>query len=67
MTNEFLPKDPAKALVEVKEKLYERLAVLRTCLEGSAEDDYGYIDPFDIQINNEIQFIERLLDVIERS
>ena len=64
---EFLPKDPVNALTEVKEILYGRLAVLQTCLETSAKDDYGYIDPFDIQMNNEIQFLERLLDTIEKS
>lgn len=64
---EFLPKDPAKALVEVKETLYERLTVLRTCILDSEKDDWGYIDPFDVQMNNEIEFLERLLDRIERS
>ena len=64
---EFLPKDPAKALVEVKEKMYERLTVLRTCLKDAQSDDWGYVDPYDIQMNNEILFLEGLLDTIERS
>jgi hypothetical protein len=63
---EFLPKEAEKALFVVKEKLYDRLRVLRTCLEGSQQDEHGYIDPFDMQMNNEVQFLEDLLDMIER-
>ena len=61
---DFLPKDPVKALVDVKEELYDRLRVLRSCIQST---DEGIIDPFDIQMMNEIYFLENLLDKIERS
>lgn len=63
----FLSKDPEKALVEVKEELFDRLNVLRQCLKDAGADEYGYVDPFDIAMNNEVVFIENLLDKMERS
>ena len=62
----FLSKNPEKALIEVKELLYERLQILKTCIQDSARDENGYIDPFDEQMNNEIDFLEGLLETIER-
>ena len=59
---EFLTKNADVALVEVKEKLYDRLHVIRTCL---GKDDP--IDRLDFHFVNEIQFLENLLDIIERS
>jgi hypothetical protein len=59
----FLSRDPEKALFEVKEQLYERLRVLYSCIMDPPEN----WDDIDIQMNNEIQFISKLLDVIERS
>ena len=59
---EFLSRDPAKALVDVKEVLYDRLNIIRTCL-GKDEP----IDRLDFHFVNEIQFLENLLDIIERS
>ena len=35
---EFLPKDPTKALIEVKEKLYERIEILRSCIHPEYGD-----------------------------
>ena len=64
---EFLPRDPTKALVDVKEKLYERLDILRTCLKDREKDDYGYIFGEDHMMANEVLFLENLLDIIERS
>ena len=64
---EFLTKNADTALVEIKEKLYERLEILRTCLKGREQDDWGYIDFMDNQMANEVQFLENLLDIIERS
>ena len=65
---DFLHKDPTRAIIEIKEILYGRLQVLRTCVANMAQDEDGkYIDPFDIQMGNEIQFLECLLDKIERS
>jgi len=64
---EFLPKDPTKALVEVKEKLYDRLTILRPYIERMEVDDYGPLDFTEAAIANEIKFLEGLLDIIERS
>ena len=58
---EFLPKDPAKALFEVKELLYERLDILRQCASIHTDDD------FNIAFNIEINFLQNVLDLIERS
>ena len=64
---EFLTKDPTKALVEVKEKLYDRLSKLRPYIERMEVDDYGPLDFTEAAIANEIKFLEGLLDIIERS
>jgi hypothetical protein len=64
--NEFLSKDPEKALMQVKETLYGRLEVLRTCISGAGKDEYGYIDDYDRAMGNEMDFIQGLLDQIER-
>lgn len=66
MTNEFLHKDPEKALMQVKEKLYERMAVLNICTKGAPKDDYGYVEEYDRAMANELDFIQNLLDQIER-
>jgi hypothetical protein len=60
--NVFLPRTPADALVEVKEILYDRLAVLRQCIGSD-----GPFDRTERQIQNEILFLTDLLNVIERS
>lgn len=52
VSNAFLPKDPVKAMVEVKEKLYARLKEVR-------EGKWDQVD--------EETFIVDLLDEIERS
>jgi len=57
----FLPRDPEKALADVKWTLYERLTTLRQCVVMADPD------PVDIQMQNEIDFLQNLLDVIERS
>ncbi len=67
MMTEFLSKDPTKALVEVKEKLYDRLTILRPYIERMEVDDYGPLDFTEAAIANEIKFLEGLLDIIERS
>lgn len=59
----FLTKNADTALVEIKEKLYERLAILRPFII----DEYGPIDLTEAAIFNEIKFLEELLDLIERS
>ena len=64
---EFLPKDPTKALIEVKEKLYGRLELLRPYIERMEIDDYGPLDFTEAAIASEVQFLENVLDIIERS
>lgn len=64
---DFLPRDSAKALVEVKKALYERLEIMRSCIKDATKDEYGYIDEFDIAVGSEVRFLEDLLDKIERS
>jgi hypothetical protein len=63
MTQEFLPKDPAKALVEVKEKMYDRLSFLTK--EIRAYSLYG--NETTKQMDKEADFLQKLLDIIERS
>ena len=65
--SEFLPKDPAQALVEVKEKLYNRLAILRPFIQNMQIDEYGPLDFTEAAYLNELMFLEELLDIIERS
>jgi hypothetical protein len=65
--NDFLSKDPSKAIVEIKEKLYNRLAILRPYLENMEIDEYGPLDFTEAAIANESKFLEELLDIIERS
>lgn len=64
---DFLPKDPTSALVEIKEQLYDRLGTLRFCIKDAQKDEYGYLWGEDATMANEIQFLENLLDIIERS
>lgn len=64
---EFLPKDPSAALVEIKEKLYERLAILRPFIQNMEIDEYGPLDFTEAAYMNEVMFLEELLDIIERS
>ena len=64
---EFLTKNADVALVKVKEKLYDRLSVLRQCLGNAEKDDWGYIDHLDHHMANEMEFLQNLLDLIERS
>lgn len=66
---EFLTKNADTALVEIKEKLYERLAVLRRIQhdfrEKSRQEDLwqGIVG----QCGKEERFLTELLDLIERS
>jgi hypothetical protein len=67
---EFLTKSADVALIEIKEKLYERMDILRTCLGRVIDPEYGMgyaADLTERQMMNEIQFLENLLDIIERS
>lgn len=66
---EFLTKNADTAIVEIKEKLYERLAELRRIqsdfLIKSRQEDLwrGVVG----QCGKEEQFLSKLLDIIERS
>lgn len=60
----FLSKDPEKALVEVKEELFDRLNVLRQCVTSDSKHPR---DAVDMQMMDEMSFLEDLLDMIERS
>lgn len=66
---EFLTKSPDVALVEIKEKLYERLAYLRKIKHDFAHT--ARIDPIWEgvvgQCTNEEYFVTNLIDIIERS
>ena len=67
--NEFLTKSPDVALIEIKEKLYARLAELRRIQhdfrQKSREEDLwqGIVG----QCSKEERFLTELLDLIERS
>ncbi len=68
MTEQFLPRDPLRALLDVKEELYDRLTTLRQCIKYNLNgDDSRCADGIDIQMLNEVSFLESLLDKIERS
>lgn len=58
---QFLTKSPDVAIVEIKEKLYERLETLRVCVYDPP------LDERDDCYKNEIEFLSGLLDLIERS
>ena len=66
---EFLTKSPDVAMVEVKEKLYTRLADLRRIKHDFAQT--ARIDPIWEgivgQCGNEERFLSELIDLIERS
>jgi hypothetical protein len=67
MTNDFLPKDYEKAYTELKEILYLRLKDVRRTLSVKVDPS----DDFDLGIDcaktNEAEWLEDLLDKIERS
>lgn len=63
----FLSKDPEKALVEVKEELFDRLNVLRQCLGPDVYTVGWEANEVEEQMINEVSFLEDLLDMIERS
>ena len=62
MSQEFLPKDPTKALIEIKEKLYHQLNLERELLATFDKDDWDRIF-----VTNNIDFLQNLLDICERS
>ena len=67
MTTDFLPKDYEKAYTELKEILYQRYKDVRRTLAVPVNPN----DEFDLGIDcaktNEAEWLEDLLDKIERS
>ena len=81
-TTTFLPRDPTKAIVEIKERLYDRLHRSRQFIDhygshlsvdrvfGEDQDqDLLHREQvgFDRAVHDEIMFLQRILDEIERS
>jgi hypothetical protein len=64
---EFLSKNADTAIIEIKEKLYARLANLRPYIQDMEIDEYGPLDFTEAAYYNEMKFLEELLDIIERS
>lgn len=60
---EFLDKDPTKALVEVKEMLTKRLVSQRQYYRTL----FAIGGRGTIEVDDEIEFLETVLDIIERS
>ena len=80
--DDFFSKDPAKALVEIKEEMYARLVRSQQFIDRFGShlntDRVFGVDPdqdilhreqvgFDRAVKDEIAFLQRILDVIERS
>ena len=67
----FLPKDPTKALLDVKEMLYDRLNNVQLCVKlnmnKNLDDSQTAHDAVDRQMENEIDFLTEVLNIIERS
>lgn len=82
MTDTFLPRDPTKALAELKDRLYNRLNRSRQFIDkfGShlntdrvfgVDQDQDLLHReqvgFDRAVTDEILFLEKLIDEMERS
>ena len=64
--NKFFSRDRQKAFDEIKEMMYDRMAVLERMLEVPTEGD-GWDVGFDNATENEISFIRSVIDMMERS
>lgn len=67
MTTEFLSKDYEKALLEIKEELYDRLKEVRRTLDVKVDPDDAFNLGIDCAKFNEAQWLSVILDKIERS
>lgn len=56
-----------QALVEVETKILKRLAILHPFIQNMEIDEYGPLDFTEDAYLNEMEFLEDLLDIIERS
>jgi hypothetical protein len=54
-------KKEKRSVVNIKEKLYDRLTVLRACVTDAP------VDRLDHHFQNEIDFLQDILDWIERN
>jgi hypothetical protein len=52
--------NPSNALLEIKKKLYERLNKLSECISPD-----GPTDRLETHFNNEVKFLNDILDIIE--
>ena len=59
--------DPAKTLLEVEIKILKRLDILRPFIKNMEIDEYGPLDFTEAAYLNEMEFLEELLGIIERS
>ena len=59
--------DPAKTLLEVEIKIHKRLDILRPFIKNMEIDEYGPLDFTEAAYLNEMEFLEELLGIIERS
>ena len=59
--------DPAKTLLEVEIKILTRLDILRPFIKNMEIDEYGPLDFTEAAYLNEMEFLEELLGIIERS
>ena len=65
MSDRFLPKDPVSSKEQIVEELYDRLSIIRSRLKVTP---YGEFDKgIDCAMQNELYWLEELLDTIERS
>ena len=64
---EFLTKNAGTAIVEIKEKLYERITELRSIQRDLSDFQGTFWEGVVAQCGNEERFLSELLDLIERS
>ncbi len=67
----YLPIDPNEILAEIRVKILERMAVLRSCLKDrnlnlEGMNESALLDSRDDQMKNELDFLEALLSIDER-
>jgi hypothetical protein len=67
MTTEFLSKDYEKAFEQVRADLYDRLKEVRRTLAVKVDQDDDFNLGIDCAKTNEAEWLEDLLDKIERS
>lgn len=65
--SDFLPKKPDEALVDLKERLYARLVDVRIMAETYEVEESTWAAATFCQLLNEADFLENLLNVVEKS